>query len=149
MAIETGLRSTLDDLIGTRRAVLFMKGPRQSPRCGFSARVVAILDEVLDDYESVDVLARPDIWQAIKEYSNWPTIPQLYVDGKFVGGCDIVQEMAASGELYRALVWMGVPAELRVFSGEGHSFARPSNKLAKVQAEMAWLGEHLTPSSAQ
>ena len=79
--------------------VLFMKGSRTMPRCGFSATVVGILDEYLPEYETVDVLEDPSIRQGIKDFSSWPTIPQLYVKGQFVGGCDIVKEMAESGEL--------------------------------------------------
>ena len=80
-----------------------MKGSRRSPSCGFSAQVVGILDELVPAYETVDVLQSPEVRDGIKEYSAWPTIPQLYVNGKFVGGCDIVREMHASGELGRLL----------------------------------------------
>jgi monothiol glutaredoxin len=83
--------------------VLFMKGTPQAPQCGFSAQCVGILDDMLPTYETVDVIARPDIRSAIKEYTQWPTVPQLYVGGDFVGGCDIVTEMAGTGELYGAL----------------------------------------------
>ena len=103
MSLEESIRHELDELIASHPVVLFMKGTRQAPRCGFSARVVAILDEVLDEYATFDVLARPDIREAIKEYSDWPTIPQLYVRGQFVGGCDIVQEMVRAAELEQAL----------------------------------------------
>jgi monothiol glutaredoxin len=100
MSLDETLRSRLDDLVKKKsRVVLFMKGTRRAPSCGFSAQVVGILDELVPAYETVDVLASPEIRDGIKEYSQWPTIPQLYVDGRFVGGCDIVREMHASGEL--------------------------------------------------
>jgi monothiol glutaredoxin len=83
--------------------VLFMKGDRDQPQCGFSAQVVQILDQLIPDYQTVDVLAHPEIREGIKEYSDWPTIPQLYIRGEFVGGCDIVREMSASGELQDTL----------------------------------------------
>src|SRR6202044_1328284 len=76
---------------------------RQFPQCGFSAQVIQILDEVAGTYETVNVLADPELRDGIKEYSSWPTIPQLYVRGEFVGGCDIVKEMYASGELQKLL----------------------------------------------
>jgi monothiol glutaredoxin len=80
-----------------------MKGNRATPQCGFSASVVTILDEFLDEYATIDVLADADIRQGVKDYSSWPTIPQLYVQGEFVGGADIVREMMASGELATVL----------------------------------------------
>ena len=103
MSLDDTLRSRLDDLVKTHRVVLFMKGTRRAPACGFSAQVVGILDELVPAYETVDVLASPEVRDGIKEYSQWPTIPQLYVDGRFVGGCDIVREMHASGELGKLL----------------------------------------------
>lgn len=90
MALDPELRSELDQLTKDHRVVLFMKGTPRAPQCGFSARVVGILDDLLEDYRTIDVLSRPEIRNGIKEYSNWPTIPQLYVNGEFVGGCDIV-----------------------------------------------------------
>jgi monothiol glutaredoxin len=103
MSLDEALRSKLDALIAKNRVILFMKGTRRSPACGFSASVVNILDELLPSYETVDVLQSPEIREGIKAYSEWPTIPQLYIEGKFVGGADIVREMAASGELAKAL----------------------------------------------
>jgi monothiol glutaredoxin len=88
--------------------VLFMKGNAEQPQCGFSALVVQILDHVGVDYATVDVLANDEIRQGIKAYSDWPTIPQLYVKGEFVGGCDIVKEMFQAGELKPFLVEQGV-----------------------------------------
>lgn len=101
--MEPSLKAELDALVTSHKVVLFMKGNRKMPRCGFSATVVGILDGLTDQYETVDVIANPAIRQGIKEYSDWPTLPQLYIDGEFQGGCDIVREMAANGELHSAL----------------------------------------------
>ena len=90
--------------VNSAPVVLFMKGTPQFPQCGFSATVAEILKRCgMSDYYSVNVLADNDIRQGIKEYANWPTIPQLYVNGEFVGGCDIVREMYSSGELQKLL----------------------------------------------
>jgi monothiol glutaredoxin len=88
--------------------VLFMKGVPAAPQCGFSGAVVQVLNGVGVKYEAVNVLADPFIRDGIKEFSNWPTIPQLYVKGEFIGGCDIVREMAASGELTQLFADKGV-----------------------------------------
>ena len=103
MAPNETLRQQISDLLASNRVVLFMKGTRQMPQCGFSAQVVQILDELLPNYETVDVLRSPEIRDGIKEFSQWPTIPQLYVGGQFIGGCDIVREMRASGELQKLI----------------------------------------------
>jgi len=103
MSLSESLRTRFDDLVKTHNVVLFMKGTRRAPACGFSAQVVGILDELVPAYETVDVLASPEVRDGIKEYSQWPTIPQLYVGGVFVGGCDIVKELSASGELAKLL----------------------------------------------
>ena len=96
-------RSRIDGLVKDHRVLLFMKGNRQRPQCGFSAQVVQILDSLIPDYRTVDVLQDPEIRDGIKEYSSWPTIPQLYLGGEFQGGCDIVREMYESGELEQKL----------------------------------------------
>jgi Grx4 family monothiol glutaredoxin len=103
MALSNQLREELMDLVTKHKVVLFMKGNRRAPQCGFSASVVKILDGVLDDYATLDVLARPEVREGIKELSDWPTVPQLYIGGEFVGGADIVTEMAKSGELHGLL----------------------------------------------
>ncbi len=103
MSLDTVLQQELDTLTKDNPVLLFMKGNRRFPQCGFSARVAGILDDVLDEYITVDVLSRPDVRTGIKEYSDWPTLPQLYIKGEFVGGCDIVTEMAGNGELNTAL----------------------------------------------
>lgn len=89
----------IDSQVANNRVILFMKGTREMPQCGFSAKVVQILNSYGVDYETVDVLADPEVRQGIKEYSKWPTLPQLFIGGKFIGGCDICVEMYESGEL--------------------------------------------------
>ncbi len=96
-------KDRIERLVGAAPVVLFMKGDRAQPKCGFSAQVVQILDRLVRDYHTVDVLQDPELRDGIKEFSEWPTIPQLYVQGEFQGGCDIVREMYANGELHRAL----------------------------------------------
>ena len=94
----------IDETVKGNPVVLFMKGTPQFPQCGFSATVVQILKACgLDQFASVNVLAEPEIRQGIKDYANWPTIPQLYINGEFIGGCDIVKEMYQAGELQKAL----------------------------------------------
>lgn len=87
------------ETINANDVVLYMKGTKMMPQCGFSSRVAGILNFMGVDYADVNVLADPDVRQGIKDFSDWPTIPQLYVKGEFVGGCDIVTEMTLSGEL--------------------------------------------------
>ena len=94
--------------ITENKVVLFMKGTPEFPQCGFSGQVVQILDYLGAPFKGVNVLADPEIRQGVKEYANWPTIPQLYVSGEFVGGCDIVREMFQSGELAAHLTEAGV-----------------------------------------
>ena len=91
------------DIVGANDVTLFMKGPPLFPQCGFSSRAVAILDHCGVAYDSVDVLQDMEIRQGIKAYSDWPTIPQLYVKGEFVGGSDIMMEMFEAGELQQML----------------------------------------------
>ena len=92
-------QSRIAEVVGNNEVVLFMKGTALFPQCGFSGRAIAILDRLGVKYETVDVLQDPEIRQGIKEYSDWPTVPQLYVKGEFVGGSDIMMEMFESGEL--------------------------------------------------
>lgn len=89
----------IDQVVKANDVVLFMKGTPQFPMCGFSSQVVQILDYLGVEYKGVNVLDNEEVRQGIKEYANWPTIPQLYVKGEFVGGCDIVREMFQAGEL--------------------------------------------------
>ena len=103
MSLTEPTRQRIESAIGANSVVLFMKGDRQQPQCGFSATVVSILDNLVSDYDTVDVLSDQEIREGIKLFSDWPTIPQLYIDGEFVGGCDVIQQMYAQGELHRAL----------------------------------------------
>ncbi len=104
----SGISDYIDNEVKNNDVVLFMKGTPGFPQCGFSGQVVQILDYVGVDYKGVNVLTSADLRQGIKDYSNWPTIPQLYVKGEFVGGCDIVREMFQAGELQDFLVEKGV-----------------------------------------
>ena len=103
MRLSPELRGRITALVQSNSVFLFMKGNRHQPQCGFSASVVGMLGGLTSDYETFDVLSDPEVREGIKEFSNWPTIPQLYVNGEFLGGSDIVQEMFASGELHKAL----------------------------------------------
>jgi len=103
MSLAPATRARIESLLASHRVVLFMKGDRAAPQCGFSAAATDRLNAVLDDYATVDVLADDEIRAGIKEFGQWPTIPQLYVDGELVGGADIVQSMFDSGELHRVL----------------------------------------------
>jgi monothiol glutaredoxin len=89
----------IQSLIDENRILVFMKGNRQIPMCGFSAAVVQVLNQLAVPYETIDVLEDPEIREGVKQFSNWPTIPQVYIGGKFIGGCDIVRDMYESGEL--------------------------------------------------
>jgi monothiol glutaredoxin len=94
---------TIQDTVEQNRVVLFMKGTKNFPQCGFSSRAVEILKKCGAEFKDVNVLSDPAIRQGIKEFSNWPTIPQIYIGGKFVGGSDILNEMYQSGELQKLL----------------------------------------------
>jgi monothiol glutaredoxin len=104
-----GIEQFIDNEVKANDVVLFMKGTPQFPMCGFSGQVVQILDHLGVSYKGINVLESDEIRNGIKTYSNWPTIPQLYVKGEFVGGCDIVREMFQAGELQQALKEKGVP----------------------------------------
>ena len=103
MSLDSATRQRIEEMIASSDVVLFMKGNREAPQCGFSSTLVGILDGLVADYVTADVLADPAVREGIKEYSQWPTVPQLYVRGEFLGGCDIIQELAASGELAQSL----------------------------------------------
>ena len=107
MSLDPALRARIDALLAANPVVLFLKGTPDAPQCGFSAKTAAAMDATGADYAHVNVLADPEIREGIKAYGDWPTIPQLYIRGELVGGCDIVTQMAASGELHAAL---GMPA---------------------------------------
>jgi monothiol glutaredoxin len=110
--INDALRSRISGLVAQNPVVLFMKGTRRSPQCGFSAQVVQILDQLVPEYETVDVLSSAEMRDGIKEFSQWPTIPQLFVNGEFIGGCDIVRALQESGELAQLLSKPGTPPPL-------------------------------------
>jgi monothiol glutaredoxin len=97
--MDDGLRERIKTPVESKKVVLFMKGNRNFPQCGFSAHVVGILKERAVDFRDVNILTDAELRQGLKEYSNWPTFPQLYVDGKLVGGADIVSSLHESGEL--------------------------------------------------
>ncbi len=101
--MDAQTREIIEDVLRNNRVVLFMKGQREQPQCGFSAKTVAALDMLLPGYVDINVLEHPEIREGIKAFSNWPTIPQLYVGGELIGGSDIVAEMFASGELAEVL----------------------------------------------
>jgi monothiol glutaredoxin len=99
MSTETSIFSEIQSLIDQHAVILFMKGMKEAPMCGFSAQVCQILNRYGVEYVTVNVLASPELREGIKTFTNWPTIPQLYVRGQFIGGCDIIREMNDAGEL--------------------------------------------------
>ncbi len=101
--MSSTIRDVIDKEVKSNDVVLFMKGTPETPMCGFSSRVVQILNLVGVDFKGINVLESSELRQGIKEYANWPTIPQLYVKGEFVGGCDIITEMYQSGEFKKML----------------------------------------------
>src|SRR5579864_7592757 len=101
-------RIRIEDLVKNHKVMLFMKGTRQIPACGFSNAVVQILKKEAVAFETFNILSDPEVRQGLKEYSSWPTFPQLFIDGKFVGGCDIVTELHQSGELSTELSTAGL-----------------------------------------
>ncbi|WP_371154353.1 Grx4 family monothiol glutaredoxin [Jannaschia sp. 2305UL9-9] len=104
----TDATAQIDEMVKNKDVVLFMKGTKTMPQCGFSSKVAGVLNYMGVEYSDVNVLADDAIRQGIKDYSDWPTIPQLYVKGEFVGGCDIITEMTLSGELDTMLEDKGV-----------------------------------------
>jgi monothiol glutaredoxin len=126
---ENPIRDAIAEAIGEHEVILFMKGTPEQPMCGFSARTAAALEALGKPYAAVDVLPDPRIRQELSAISNWPTIPQLFVRGELVGGCDIVTEMYETGELAQV---MGVeqPAEAPVAAEPGSAPLQIDNKLA-------------------
>jgi len=109
--VDSAVSQRIKQDISDNDVVLFMKGTPVFPQCGFSAAVVQILTHMGVKFKGIDVLTDPSLRQGIKDFSNWPTIPQLYVKGEFLGGCDIVREMFEAGELKTELESRGVSAE--------------------------------------
>lgn len=132
-------KDQIQELIQNHHVVLFMKGTRMQPECGFSASVVDILDDLVDEYETVNVLADPAMREAIKAFSEWPTIPQLYVAGKFVGGADIVKEMAANGELAPVLGGTEQPAPTPAVTLSARAAAAVRELQAEADADENFL----------
>jgi monothiol glutaredoxin len=99
----TNINEKIKDIINKNDVVLFMKGTPEMPQCGFSMTVCNILKELKVKFSGVNILADPEIRQGIKDFSNWPTVPQLYIKGEFIGGCDIAKEMYEKGELQKIL----------------------------------------------
>ncbi len=133
----------IQSLVERNKVLLFMKGSRTIPMCGFSAAIIQVLDRVNVPYETVDVLEDPEIREGVKSFSNWPTIPQLYVDGKFLGGCDIVRDMDAKGEL-APLLRGSDEQELAAPVNASTSFApllRPSPGESVMNGTAARVGE--------
>jgi monothiol glutaredoxin len=108
---KMSIEQFIDNEVKSNDVVLFMKGTPQFPQCGFSGQVVQILDHVGVGYKGLNVLESADLRNGIKTYSNWPTIPQLYVKGEFVGGCDIIREMFQAGELQSLMKEKGLPVK--------------------------------------
>jgi monothiol glutaredoxin len=108
MTATTTIQDKIAQAVAENDVMLFMKGSPVAPQCGFSAAVVQILSQLGVKFKAMDVLADPELRQGIKEFSNWPTIPQLYVKGEFIGGCDIVREMFAEGELQSLFAERGI-----------------------------------------
>jgi len=118
---SVGSKEYFDKLVGKEKVVIFMKGTPDFPRCGFSNAVVQILRMHGVQYESHNVLADEEVRQGIKEYSNWPTIPQIYMESEFVGGCDILLQMHQSGELIEELQKIGITSALLEAEPENNS----------------------------
>ena len=111
--MSTQASQRISQEISNSDVVLFMKGTPQAPQCGFSSQVAQLLAYLGVDFHSVNVLEDDDIRQGIKQFSDWPTIPQLYIKGEFLGGCDIVREMFQSGELQKTLAEKGIQTQLQ------------------------------------
>ncbi|WP_298676118.1 Grx4 family monothiol glutaredoxin [uncultured Lentibacter sp.] len=103
------VKSQIDETVKSNAVVLYMKGTKEMPQCGFSSRVAGVLNFMGVEYQDINVLADEAIRQGVKDYSDWPTVPQLYVKGEFVGGCDIITEMTLSGELDTLFEDSGIP----------------------------------------
>lgn len=175
MALDNETRAIIDRLLNTNKVVLFMKGTPQQPQCGFSATTVSALDMLVPDFMSVNVLDHPAIREGIKEYANWPTIPQLYIDGDLIGGSDIVTDMLQSGDLAESLGvetpetktpvisidakgvevmkkalddQPGMALHLQIDAGWSHKISLGTDKGSAVRAQVGDIEIHLDPWSA-
>jgi monothiol glutaredoxin len=175
MALDNETRGIIDHLLSTNKVVLFMKGTPQQPQCGFSATTVSTLEMLIPDFMSVNVLEYPSIREGIKEYANWPTIPQLYIDGELIGGSDIVTDMLHSGELADTLgvekpeidapvisiddkgievmkkaldAQPGHALHLQIDAGWSHKISLSADKRSAVQAKAGDIEIHMDPWSA-
>lgn len=137
--ISDAFRTRLSGLVTNSPVVLFMKGTRRTPQCGFSAQVVQILDELLPEYETVDVLSSAEIRDGIKEFTQWPTIPQLFINGEFVGGCDIVRALKESGELNQLLSKPAAPPPLPTITITPGALAAFQGALGDAEGEALHL----------
>src|SRR3954447_24249110 len=111
MTLDPAIKSKIDTLVAQDNVVLFMKGTRSFPQCGFSASVVNILNSLIPKYTTVNILSEVDVRGGMKEFSDWPTFPQLFIKGEFVGGADIVRQMHEAGELEKKLGDLVAPAK--------------------------------------
>jgi monothiol glutaredoxin len=175
MALDNETRGIIDHLLSTNKVVLFMKGTPQQPQCGFSATTVSTLEMLIPDFMSVNVLEYPSIREGIKEYANWPTSPQLYIDGELIGGSDIVTDMLHSGELADTLgvekpeidapvisiddkgievmkkaldAQPGHALHLQIDAGWSHKISLSADKRSAVQAKAGDIEIHMDPWSA-
>ena len=137
--LSDALRTRISDLVTNHPVVLFMKGTRHAPQCGFSAQVVQILDGIVPEYETVDVLSSAELRDGVKEFSDWPTIPQLFIKGQFVGGCDIVRALKESGELEQLLAAPGAPIALPAITISDSALKAFQAALLDAQGEVLHL----------
>ena len=145
MSLDPAVRTRIQSLLDAHRIVLFMKGEPAAPRCGFSAKATGILSGLGVSFHSVDVLADPDIREGIKVYGSWPTIPQLYIGGELIGGSDIIEQIANSGELHELL---GLPAPDRTVPTL-HISPAAAEVIARAVADAApGIGVHLSVDPA-
>src|SRR5580698_5218566 len=144
MPLTEAQRADFSRLVNAHPVVLFMKGNPRVPACGFSATVVGILDKLLPRFHSVDILQAPHVREGMKEFSNWPTFPQLYVRREFVGGCDIVKELNASGELQTLLAGVAEGASAAgsesALSGAASDESTPAPAISATPAAVRALG---------
>ena len=141
MSLDPQLHKRISDTITADRVVLFMKGSRNFPQCGFSATVVQILGKLVPEFTTVNVLTDPELREGIKVFSEWPTIPQLYVDGKFIGGCDIVRDMFQAGELQALLGVAQADAAAKPAAGPARTIPKVKISEAAKQALLQAKGD--------